>query len=173
MASAGVATAPIGFGEGLGYGKPFDLMTKHVDAKLLGEHVRVMGCEFKDGRAELAPQVVQQLEESVGQVEDVPSGLMTASVSQWVATCKFHCAMDSEVCLESNSFDRRVADADCQGGDEAKGTSFNRRWEDSRVERDCTLAGEHLRGQPQFCSCLPFGQSRSRGGVCFSTILCH
>ena len=73
---------------------PSDLMTKHVDSKLLGEHVRAMGCEFKDGRAELAPQVVQQLEDSVGHVEGVPSGLMTTSVSQWVATCKSHCAME-------------------------------------------------------------------------------
>ena len=81
--------------------------------------------------------------------------------------------MDSEVCLETNSFDRHLADTDCRGGDEAKGKSFNHRWEESRVDRDSTLAGEHLRGHPQFCSCLPFGQSRSRGGVCFSTILSH
>ena len=42
---------------------PSDLMTKHVDAKLLGEHARSMGCEFLEGRAELAPQVVQQVDD--------------------------------------------------------------------------------------------------------------
>ena len=35
----------------LGTDNPSDLMTKHVDAKLLGEHVRSMGCEFVSGRA--------------------------------------------------------------------------------------------------------------------------
>ena len=163
----------LGLGKVLGTENPSDLMTKHVDAKLLGEHVRAMGCEFKDGRAELAPQVVQQLEDFVDHVEDVPSGLMTASVSKRVATCKNHCATESEMCQEPNSFDRHPADVDCQGGDEAKGMSFKCRWEDSHIDRDCIIADEHLRGHPQFCSILPFGQSRSRGGACFSTILSH
>ena len=47
----------------LGTENPSDRMTKHVDAKLLGDHVRSMGCEFMDGRAELAPQVVQNVED--------------------------------------------------------------------------------------------------------------
>ena len=88
----------LGFGKVLGTENPSDLMTKHVDAKLLGEHVRAMACEFKDDRADLAPQVVQQLDDVVDHVEDLPSGLMTASVSKRVATCKNHCATDSEMC---------------------------------------------------------------------------
>ena len=125
------------------------------------------------GRAEFARQVVQGIDDTVGYVEDIPSGLMTASESQGATTCKFHCAMESEVCLCSNSFDQQSADANCQGGDDVKGTNINRRWEDSCVERDCILAGEHLRGHLQFCFLLPFGQSRSRGGACFCTILSH
>ena len=173
----------LGLGKVLGTENPSDLMTKHVDAKLLGEHVRAMGCEFKDGRAELAPQVVQQLEDVVDHVEDVPSGLMTASVSNGVATYENHCATDSEMCQESNSFDRQLADTDCQGGDEAKGMSFKCRWEDSSIDRDYEkgmLRDERLRGHPNFSFtlpfgqfCMPFGQSRSRGGACFSTILSH
>ena len=173
----------LGLGKVLGTENPSDLMTKHVDAKLLGEHVRAMGCEFKDGRAELAPQVVQQLEDVVDHVEDVPSGLMTASVSNGVATYENHCATDSEMCQESNSFDRQLADTDCQGGDEAKGMSFKCRWEDSSIDRDYEkgmLRDERLRGHPNFSFtlpfgqfCMPFGQSRSRGGACFSTVCLH
>ena len=47
-------------GKVLGTENPSDLMTKHVDSKLLGEHVRSMGCEFVDSRAELAPQIVRR-----------------------------------------------------------------------------------------------------------------
>ena len=50
-------------------------MTKHVDSKLLGDHVRCMGCEFVSGRAELAPQVVQEIDDAVDYIEDVPTGL--------------------------------------------------------------------------------------------------
>ena len=46
----------LGLGKVLGTENPSDLMTKHVDRKLLGEHVRSMGCEFAAGRAELGPR---------------------------------------------------------------------------------------------------------------------
>ena len=163
----------LGLGKVLGTENPSDLMTKHVDAKLLAEHCRCMGCEFVAGRAELAPQVVQEIEDLVDFVEDVPNGLMTVSESQKSTTDKTHCAQGSELCLPLKSFVCRSSDDHCRGGDEAKGRSLNRRWEDSWIDRDCILAGEHLRGHPQFCFCLPFGQSRSRGGACFSTILSH
>ena len=58
-------------------------MTKHVDGKLLGEHIRNMGCDFVAGRAELAPQVVQTIgdepedEDSADCVDDSLIGLMT------------------------------------------------------------------------------------------------
>ena len=58
-----------------------------------------MGCEFVTVRAELAPQVVQEIDDVVGYVEDVPSGLMTASASRESATDENDCALDSEVCL--------------------------------------------------------------------------
>ena len=45
----------LGLGQVLGIESPSDLMTKHVDSKLLGEHVRCMGREFVTGRAELVP----------------------------------------------------------------------------------------------------------------------
>ena len=61
-------------------------MTKHVDSKLLCEHVRCMGCEFAAGRAELAPQIVQEVEDVVDFVEDghgeSSGGLMTAPVNE-------------------------------------------------------------------------------------------
>ena len=63
-------------------------MTKHVDPKQLVEHVRCMGCEFVDGRAELAPQVVHEIDDIVDFVEDVPSGLMTALASRESTTDK-------------------------------------------------------------------------------------
>ena len=53
-------------------------MTRHVDSKLLGEHVRSMGCEFMAGRAVLAPQIVQEVEDVVDIIDDSPSGLMIA-----------------------------------------------------------------------------------------------
>ena len=85
----------LGLGKVLGTENPSDFMTKHVDSKLLGEHVRCMGCEFEPGRAELAPQVVQEIDEAVEFVDDVPSGLMTASASRESATYENHCALDS------------------------------------------------------------------------------
>ena len=57
-------------------------MTKHVDSKLLAEHVRCIGCEFAAGRADVVPQVFQDIDDVVELVEDVPSGLMTASACQ-------------------------------------------------------------------------------------------
>ena len=49
----------LGLGKVPGTENLSDPMTKHVDSKLLGEHVQSMRCEFIAGRAELAPQVVQ------------------------------------------------------------------------------------------------------------------
>ena len=69
-------------------------MTKHVDSKLLGQHVTCMGCQFIEGRAELAPQVVQEVEDAVNDLEDLPSELMIASVSQGSAITETHCALD-------------------------------------------------------------------------------
>ena len=60
----------LGLGKVPGTENPSDLMTKHVDSKLLGEHVQSMGCEFIAGRAELAPQVVQEIGDEV-EVSDV------------------------------------------------------------------------------------------------------
>ena len=52
------------------------------------------------GRAELAPQVVQEIDDdAVGYVEDVSRGLMTASTRQEPATYENHCALDSEFFL--------------------------------------------------------------------------
>ena len=160
-------------GKVLGTENPSDLMTKHVDAKLLAEHCRCMGCEFAAGRAELAPQVVQEVEDSVNFVEDIPTGLMTESESQESTTDENHCARESELCLPLKSVVRRLGDDHCRGGDEAKGTSFNRQREYNQVDRDHSLgiqAGEHLRGHPYFSFILPFGRSRSRGGAYFSAV---
>ena len=66
----------LGLGKVLGTENPSDLMTKHVDSKLPGEHVHSMGCDFVRGRAELAPQVVQEIgdeiesEDTIDYVED-------------------------------------------------------------------------------------------------------
>ena len=63
-----------------------------------------MGCEFVTGRAELAPQVVQEVgnkiesEDVIEYVEDALSGLMTTSMIEQSATRANHCAM-AEVCL--------------------------------------------------------------------------
>ena len=51
-------------------------MTKHVDAKTLDHHVRIMGCSIMSGRPELAPQVVQGVDE----VEAVYAELVGADV---------------------------------------------------------------------------------------------
>ena len=67
-------------------------MTKHVDGKLLGEHIRNMGCDFVAGRAELAPQVVQTIgdepedEHSADCVDDTLIGLMTNSMCEQATT---------------------------------------------------------------------------------------
>ena len=57
-----------------------------------------MWIEFVAGWAELAPQVVQEIDDAVGYVQDVPSGLMTATASRESTTDKNHCAPDSELC---------------------------------------------------------------------------
>jgi hypothetical protein len=98
----------LGLGKVLGTEDPTDFITKHVDSKLLGDHVRCMGCEFVAGRAELAPQVVQEVVDTVEYIEDVPSRLMTASASRESATYESHGALDSEVSTEEigSSIDR-------------------------------------------------------------------
>ena len=151
-------------------------MTKHVDAKLLGEHVRSMGCEFTAGRAELAPQIVQEVEEEVDNIEDVerPSGLMTASASQQPAAQEIHCASETEVCLHRGSLVHRFLSESCRGGGEAGETSRNRQGQSNYVDRDCrrrVQTDEHLRGHPYFSSfTLPVGRSQSRGGACFCAL---
>ena len=84
-------------------------MTKHVDAKLLGEHVRCTGCEFAAGRAELAPQIVQEVQDVVDSVEDehgeLPGGLMTAPLNEQSATQENRCAAGSETCLPPGMLD--------------------------------------------------------------------
>ena len=88
----------------LGTENPSVLLTQHVDSKLLGEHLRCMGCEFVAGRAELAPQIVQEVEDVVEFVDDCQSGLMTASAREQSATHNIHCAIDSKVCLPPRTF---------------------------------------------------------------------
>ena len=44
-----------------GSDNPSDLMTKHVDFKVLEGHLQVLGLKSESGRAELAPQVVQEV----------------------------------------------------------------------------------------------------------------
>ena len=112
-------------GKVLGTESPSDLMAKHVDSKLLGEHVRSMGCEFVAGRAELAPQIVQEVEDVVDFVDNPLSGLMTA-VSEQSTTHKIHCAIESEVCLPPGSLVHRLTGESCRGGDEARGKVPNR-----------------------------------------------
>ena len=94
---------------------------------------------FAAGRAELAPQVVQEVDDAVEFVEDVSSGLMTASASQGSATYENHCALDSEVCLPLESVDHRLIGDECRGGDEARERSLNRQREHNCVDRDCIL----------------------------------
>ena len=115
---------------------------------------------------------IKEVEDDVDYLEDLPGELMIAPVSRESAITQNHCALDSELCLPSINFGslvRQSGSDDCRGGDEARERSLSR-WEDSGVDRDCTLAGEHLRGHLQFCFDSPFGQSRSRGGACFSTV---
>ena len=68
----------LGLGKVLGTENPSDLMTKHVDAKTLDHHVRIMGCSIVSGRPELAPQVVQGIDE----VEAVYAELVGADVAE-------------------------------------------------------------------------------------------
>ena len=56
-----------------------------------------MGCEFLSGRAELAPQVVQEVEDQVEYVEYNPSGLMTASGGPESTTNEVHCTLEKRV----------------------------------------------------------------------------
>jgi hypothetical protein len=198
----------LGLGKVLGTENPSDLMTKHVDSKLLGEHVRSMGCEFAAGRAELAPQVVQEIEDRVEEedvanyIEDALGGLMTTPMEQQSAIPEIHCAGRSEVCLVGlnkstadlfNSglvsvpeklMSRRLVDDNCRDGDEAREGSINRQRGRNCFDQDCRKSGrksrtsedERLRGHPHFYfdltfgQCLPFGQSRSRGGACFCAV---
>ena len=60
------------------------------------------------GRAELAPQIGQEVEDVVEFDEDSPSGLMTASASEQSTTPQINCATDSEVCLPPRSLVHRV-----------------------------------------------------------------
>ena len=130
-------------------------MTTHVDSKLLAEHDRCMGCKFVAGRAELAPQVVQDIGDIVDFVEDVPGGLMSASASRESTTNKNHRAPDSELCLPLKNAGHRLTGDTCRGGDEARERSLNRQREDKNVDRDCSRwmsADEHLRGHSFFLS---------------------
>ena len=86
----------------LGTENPSDLMTKHVDAKLLGEHVRSMGCEFTDGRAELAPQVVQDVEDSNDD-----------HIDDTINLCEDDGEIASEGCTTTDEDDGEVASEGC------------------------------------------------------------
>ena len=143
----------LGLGKVLGTQNPSDLMTKHVDSKLFNQHARCMGCDFMPGRAELAPQVVQEIEDQVEYVEDNPCGLMTAPEGPESTTIEVHCALETELCLLGRNVGQRLTGDVCRGGDEAKGRSFNRQREYNQVDRDHNQGiqtGEHLRGHPCF-----------------------
>ena len=105
----------LGLGKVLGTENPSDLMTKHVDSKLLIQHVRCTGCEFVSGRAALAPQVAQEIEDEVEYIEDLPSGLMTVSESQGSPIKETHCALESELCLPSVNVGSDVRRSDDDG----------------------------------------------------------
>ena len=116
-------------------------------------------------------------------VEDELSGLMNASMTEQSASPENHCAIETEVCLSERLLDHRVVDEDCKGGDEAGEGVLNRLRESNYVDRGCrqrTSADERLRGHPHFFFilpfgyfvCVPFGQSRSRGGACFCRMQC-
>ena len=92
-----------------------------------------MGCDFGTSRAELAPQVVQEvgdkikIEDVIDYVEDALSGLMATSMIEQSATRENHCAMVTEVCLPFGGLlYHRVFDEDCKGGDEAGEGVLNR-----------------------------------------------
>ena len=187
----------LGLSKVLGTENPSDLMTKHVDAKLLGEHIHSMGCEFAEGRAELAPQVVQGIEDSednrtedtVNTVEDdseiasegceserSPSGLMTAAATSDGSTAHGNPLRNRH----------RIVCATRPSGSLASMKLNGRRWGTGKcaqsprddqpcrpsLPRDkrrisCIGPGEHLRGHPCQFLVLPQGRSRSRGGACF------
>ncbi len=50
-------TGRLGFKKVLGQKNPADILTKHVARDLLDRHLATMGTEFKDGRAETAPEL--------------------------------------------------------------------------------------------------------------------
>ena len=163
----------LGLGKVLGTENPSDLMTKHVDSKLLGDHVRCMGCEFVAGRAELAPQIVQEVEDVVEFVEDSPSVLMTASASEQSTTHKIHCAIDSEVCLPPVALVHRVTRRSCRGSDEAEGKVLNRQMGSNCIDRGYSRrvpTNERLRGHQYVSFALPVGRSRSRGVACLIAV---
>ena len=112
-----------------------------------------MGCEFVAGRAELAPQNFQEVEDVVDFVDDSPSGLMTASVSEQSDAHKIHCAIESEMCLPPRRLVHRLTGESCRGGDEARGGDLNRQRGHNDVDRGYsqrTSTDEHLRGHAFF-----------------------
>jgi hypothetical protein len=173
----------LGLGKVLGTENPSDLMTKHVDSKLLREHIHGMGCEFVDGRAELAPQVVQavgdsiETEDVVECIDDESCGLMTTPTTETSATLENHCATETEMCLSRRLLVHRVVDEDCKGGSDARKGVINRRVGSNQIDREyekIVYRDEHPCGHPSFvCRLGNFVQSRSRGGACFGTICSH
>ena len=109
-------------------------MTKRVDSNLLGEHVRSMGCEFVEGRVELAPQIFQAIEDVIGLVEDLSSELMTTSTTEQLAAPENHCATESVMSLLPGSVGHRLAGDNCRGGDEVRERSLNRQREYNYVD---------------------------------------
>lgn len=148
-------------------------MTKHVDSKLLGEHVQSMGCDFVSGRAELAPQVVQgvgddtEVEDVVDHIEDELSGLMTTSTMKESATSENHCAIETEMCLSERLLDHRSVDEDCKDGRDAREGDINRLLGSNQIDRDYEKRmsrDEHLRGHPYVSFTLPLGSFVCRFG---------
>ena len=67
--------------------------------------------------------MVQEVEDAVDYVEDLPSELMIASASQESAITETHCALDSELCLPSVNVGNSVCRSDgdsCWNGDKAR-----------------------------------------------------
>ena len=127
-------------------------MTKHVDSKLLGEHVRNMGCEFTAGRAELAPQVVQEIgdqvegEDVANCIGDALGGITTTPMEQQSTAPEIHCARKSEVCLVSGKLvSRQLVDDDCRGGDEARKGALNRPRGRNCFDQDCRKSNRKSR----------------------------
>ena len=94
----------LGLGKVLGTENPSDLMTKHVDAKTLEHHVQIMGCVIASGRPELAPQVVQGVDDAgavdfgpataqgipLRKIRDGSTGRLFASLKSLGRGCKGH-----------------------------------------------------------------------------------